>query len=85
MKILGRLTVKSLTVKISGTRMGSYTSSPRRKARSISEENTSGLSVKPVEKLAASDPNPTGKHTMDPVMYSNLRSKTLTRISSDEK
>ena len=85
MTIHGPLTEKSLQVKISGTHTGLYTSLQRRKARSISDVNTSGLSVKPVEKVAASDPNPTGKHTMDPVTYSKLRSKILTNPSSGEK
>ena len=85
MKILGHLTEKSSKVKISATPTVSFTSSPRRMARSILDVNTSGLSVKPVEKVDASDPNPTGKHTMDPVTYSKLRSKILTNPSSDEK
>jgi len=85
MKILGHSTEKSLTVKISATRMGLCMSLRHRKARSISDVNTSGLSVKPVERVAASDPNPTGKHTMDPVSYSKLRSKILTNPSSNEK
>jgi len=85
MKTHGRSTEKSLQVKISATRMVLSTSSRHQKARSISDVNTSGLSVKPVEKVAASDPNPTGKHTMDPVTYSNLRSKILTKAYSGEK
>ena len=85
MIIHGHLTEKSLTVKISGTPTGLCILLRRRKARSISEENTSGLSERPVEKVDASDPNPTGKHTMDPVSYSKLRSKILTNPSSGEK
>ena len=81
----GHLTEKSLTVKISEPRMGLCMLLQHRKARSISDVNTSGLSVKPVEKVDASDPNPTGKHTMDPVTYSKLRSKILTNPSSGEK
>jgi hypothetical protein len=81
----GHLTEKSLTVKISEPRMGLCMLLQHRKARSISEENTSGLSVKPVERVAASDPNPTGKHTMDPVTYSRQRSRILINPSSGEK
>ena len=85
MKIHGPLTEKSLQVKISGTHTGLCMSLRHRKARSILDVNTSGLSVKPVEKVDASDPNPTGKHTMDPVTYSKLRSKILTKAYSGEK
>jgi len=85
MIIHGRLTEKHLQVKISKTHMGLCMSLRHQKARSISEENTSGLSVKPVERLDASDPNPIGKHTMDPATCSKLRSKILTNPSSGAK
>ena len=85
MKIHGHLTEKSSTVKISATPTGLCILLQRRKARSILDVNTSGLSVKPVEKVDASDPNPTGKHIMDPASYSKLRSKILTNRSSSEK
>jgi hypothetical protein len=77
--------VRNLIVKISGMRMASYTLSPHQKARSTSVESTSGLSEKLRVRSVVNDPNPTGKHTTDLVTYSKPKSKTPTKISSDEK
>jgi len=85
MKILGRSTVKSLTVKISGMRMASYILLQRQTTKNTSGENTSGplgkLRVNPV----VNDPNPTGKNTTDLVIYSKPKSKNPTETSSGEK
>jgi hypothetical protein len=85
MTIRGLSTGKNSKVKISTTPMGLCMSYRRRMARSTLVENTSGLSVKSVEKVAASDPNPTGRNTMDPVILSRQNSNNQTKTCSEEK
>jgi len=85
MKMRGLSTVRNLTVKISGMRMASYTLSPHQKARSTSAESTSGLSEKLRVNRVVNEPNPTGKHTTDLVMYSKPKSKNPTKFSFDVK
>jgi len=77
--------VRNLIVKISGMRMASFTLSQHQRARSTSVESTSGLSEKLRVRPVVSDPNLTGKSIMAPVIYSKPKSKTPTKISSDEK
>jgi len=85
MKMRGLLTVRNLTVRISGMRMVSFTLSQHQTVRSTSVESTSGLSEKLKVNRVVNDPNLTGKSIMAPVIYSKPKSKTLTKISSDEK
>jgi len=85
MKMHGLLMVRNLIVKISGMLMASYILSPHQKARSTSAESTSGLSEKLKVNPVVNDPNPTGKHTTDLVIYSRPKSKTQTETSSGEK
>jgi hypothetical protein len=85
MKTRGHLTVRNLTVKISATPMGLCTALRLQKARSTSEESTSGLSEKLKVNRVVNDPNQTGRHTMVPVTYSKPKLKNLTEISSNEK
>jgi len=85
MKTHGHSTGKYSTVKISATRMGSYTLSPLLTVRSTSVENTSGplgkLRVNPV----VNDPSLTGNPIMVPVKSSRLKSKNQIKTSSGEK
>jgi len=85
MKTHGHSTGKYSIVKISATRMGSYTLSPRLTVRSISEENTSGplgrLRVNPV----VNDPSLTGNPIMVPVTSSKNKSNNQIKASSSER
>ena len=77
--------VRSLIVRISGTRMVSFISSPHQKDRSTLVASTSGLSeklkVRPVDSVRSQ----TGNHTMVPVKSLKKKSNNQTSLCSSEK
>lgn len=85
MKTSGLLMVRILTVKISATPMGLCIALRHQRAKSTSEESTSGLSEKLKVNRVVNDPNRTGRHTIAPVTYSKPKLKNQTKISSNEK
>ena len=85
MKTRGLLMGKYSTVKISATRMGSYTLSPVLTVRSTLVESISGPSGKLRVNPVVNDPNLTGNPTMVPVKSSKLKSNNQTNLCSSEK